>query len=545
MRSPSILLENHLFSASIGQQTEPSESLIIARESKTDLTSPSQPTNTPLPTIGLTVLATLILALVTLWLQKENLLQFLQSILPKDLSQEIAVDIEVLNIRTKDYLRANIQATIYLYIADDDQDKKNARKFLVEETTISAAAVEKAVKKRAEAAIRAWASQYKLDELHQNRTNFEVNDKKVEEQTSTDSGANVKEQNAIYPAIKKIFNNWLNCLQSTFTKLVIHEVDTNTGENIAEQPPTNTGENIAEQPPTNTGAKAIKTLNNGLNPLGLTIRQLVIGEIEEIVNYNQDNYFDAKAIQNRTEAIQDAIYKTRKKELLTEQKIREEELEIGKNIRIHELKIGIELEKLEVNHQKTSLENLKVLTEVEKGKIDHELTIEEHQIDKTISIIDKEKKRLEKERERAIAEEDVTTAIEEAQSNRHKSQAKIAAESVESEAKTIERLAEAEGKRYHLIPATDADRTAQMIRELAPEIMKNLPQIVEMAKALAPQAGVLGNSNIYFPNGNGEDIHKLILSTSSLLLIQSLLDGKLGTLLLELLRSLKNDSNSE
>jgi uncharacterized membrane protein YqiK len=116
---------------------------------------------------------------------------------------------------------------------------------------------------------------------------------------------------------------------------------------------------------------------------------------------------------------------------------------------------------------------------------------------------------------------------------------------VENEAKTIERLAEAEGKRYHLIPATDAERTAKMVRELAPQLIENLPQVVEIAKALAPQAGILGDSNIYnFPNGNGEEINKLMLSTSGMLLIQSLLNGKLGDLLGKSPRSLNKDSNN-
>ncbi|MGV2389074.1 MAG UNVERIFIED_CONTAM: hypothetical protein LVR29_14835 [Microcystis novacekii LVE1205-3] len=53
---------------------------------------------------------------------------------------------------------------------------------------------------------------------------------------------------------------------------------------------------------------------------------------------------------------------------------------------------------------------------------------------------------------------------------------------MENEAKTIERLAEAEGKRYHLIPATDADRTAQMIRELAPQLMEKLPRLLKLPK---------------------------------------------------------------
>jgi uncharacterized membrane protein YqiK len=553
MRSPLILLENHLFSASIGQQTEQSESLIIAQvptSSPNSTTSSGQSTISPLSIITLTLVGAL--ALVTLWTKKEELFRFFQLMGAKDSdqtpipSQEFAVDIEVSNIRTQDYLRANVQATIYVNIADQKEDKQNAQKFLVEveEEGISAIVVEKSVKKRAETALRGNASQYTLDELHKNR----------------------------------------------------EEV----------------------------GTKAEKELGNCLKPLGLSVRGLFIGEIEENANYTSNNYFDAKAVAARTKVIQPAILATRteelntekairKQELDTEEEIRKQELEKGRDIRLKELEIGMELENKEVTQQEQSLLNLTTLDKVEKGKIDHELSIEKYQnqkekelqeaietselalskkiesdelnkqkeleflknkteieiqlnkifnhaqlieknkefqlkeiiahqaietgeIDANILIIGKEKERLETEIKRAEAEEAVTTAIEEAQAQRQKNQAKIAAESVENEAKTIERLAEAEGKRYHLIPATDADRTAQMIRELAPELMKNLPHVVEIAKALAPQAGILGNSNIYtFPNGNGEDINKLMLSTSAMSLIQSLLNGKLGDLLSEFL----------
>ena len=76
MRSPLILLENHLFSASIGQQFEPTESLIIAQVSTPtpiSTTSSGQLTNAfpPLLTIPLTLVGTL--ALVTLWTKKEEL----------------------------------------------------------------------------------------------------------------------------------------------------------------------------------------------------------------------------------------------------------------------------------------------------------------------------------------------------------------------------------------------------------------------------------------------------------------------------------------
>ncbi len=100
-----------------------------------------------------------------------------------------------------------------------------------------------------------------------------------------------------------------------------------------------------------------------------------------------------------------------------------------------------------------------------------------------------------------------------------------------SEAEIIKTLAEAEEIRYKAVPVTDVDRMVKLIRD---ELIGKgkLPEITEVAKALAPQPGVLGNSSIYtFANGNGEEINKLMLSTSGMQLIHSLLDGKLGTLL--------------
>ena len=526
-------------------QTEP---VIVAQSSPDPSRSNPPPSNGSfsLVPIGLTVVVTLML--VALWSQKDKIIGGFKAWTEPEpdsdtiRSQEFAVDIEVSNIRTQDYLRANVQATIYVFIADTKEDNQKAQKFWVEEDSISTVAVEKAVKKRAETALRGSASKHTLDYLHTNRTEV--------------------------------------------------------------------------------GKEATTILGNCLNPLGLTVRDLVIGEIEESANYTADNYFDAKAVEARTKVIQPAILATRTEELETEEAIRKQELEKGRDIRLKELQIGIELENQELTHQETSLKNLETLEKVEKRKTDHELIIEKYQNEKekelqeaietselalkkkleiaelndkkeleslkhkteieiqlnkllkdtdlieqnktfrlkqaevnqeietgeiaaTISIISKEKERLETEIERAQAEEAVTTAIEKAQAERQKLQAEIAAESVENEAKTIERLAEAEGKRYHLIPATDAERTAQMIRELAPQLIENLPQVVEIAKALAPQAGILGDSNIYnFPNGNGEEINKLMLSTSGMLLIQSLLNGKLGDLLGKSLRSLNNDSSN-
>ena len=117
-------------------------------------------------------------------------------------------------------------------------------------------------------------------------------------------------------------------------------------------------------------------------------------------------------------------------------------------------------------------------------------------------------------------------------------------------------MAEAEGKKA-LIEAenvlSDANRTAEMIKTLWPELATQLPEIM---KAIAPQPGVLGDARIYaFPgansnNGNGsgiDDINKLLLSTSGLSLINTLLDeGKLAALLTALKQLLNsgNDSRS-
>jgi uncharacterized membrane protein YqiK len=198
------------------------------------------------------------------------------------------------------------------------------------------------------------------------------------------------------------------------------------------------------------------------------------------------------------------------------------------------------------------------------------------QEESAIVIAQKEQERLQAQAERAKAEEGIATAIDleraqrqqqlvaiqaeqEAQKQRitdqnvveidvfrRRRQAEIAREAAELEAESIRTLADAERDRLlaeaqgkeALIDAenalSDANRTAQLIRDVWPRLADQLP---EMVKALAPQPGVLGDSRIYsFPGANGgggsaEDINKLLLSTSGLSLINALLDeGKLGQL---------------
>jgi uncharacterized membrane protein YqiK len=105
------------------------------------------------------------------------------------------------------------------------------------------------------------------------------------------------------------------------------------------------------------------------------------------------------------------------------------------------------------------------------------------------------------------------------------------------EAKAMNALTEAESHRYQLIPPNDSERVLRMIKELAPKVMDKLP---ELLRALAPQPGVLGESNTYtFPEGSGESVQKLMLSTSGLLFLNTLLEGKLGLIIEQVVDQIK------
>ncbi|MGK7943063.1 MAG: flotillin domain-containing protein, partial [Microcystaceae cyanobacterium] len=233
-----------------------------------------------------------------------------------------------------------------------------------------------------------------------------------------------------------------------------------------------------------------------------------------------------------------------------------------------------ESEVAEVTRKKTiQASNLLAKAEVAAAQQESEIA----QQKAAIAIANKEKERLEAEAEKAEAESAVITAKEveaaerdrqlslivaerEAQEKRiadqnvveidvfrRRRQAEIARQAAELEAESIRTLAdanrykdlaEAEGKRA-LIQSENslstANRTADIIKEIWPELAPQLPSILQ---ALAPQPGVLGDARIYsFPglngqNGNGAssgDISKLLLSTSGITLLNSLLDeGKLG-----------------
>jgi uncharacterized membrane protein YqiK len=163
--------------------------------------------------------------------------------------------------------------------------------------------------------------------------------------------------------------------------------------------------------------------------------------------------------------------------------------------------------------------------------------------------------------EREAAEKRITDQnVVEIDVFRRRRQAEIARQAAELEAESIRTLADAE--KYKLLAEaqgklaaiqaentlSDANRTADLIKVIFPIIAPQLPEIL---KSLSPQPGVLGDARIYaFPglNGNGtnsgNDINKILLSTSGLSLINTLLDeGKLGNIIAQIKGLLQSNSS--
>ncbi|NEQ80428.1 MAG: flotillin family protein [Moorea sp. SIO2I5] len=265
--------------------------------------------------------------------------------------------------------------------------------------------------------------------------------------------------------------------------------------------------------------------------------------------------------------------------------------ERNKTLKVAQILQKQEAEVAEVTRQKT-VDAALLNSQVELAEAERESKIAQQ--DAAIAISEKERDRFNSEAERAQAEAAVATAteVEEAERQqrlsiiaaeqeaeqrrigeqnvieidvfRRSRQAEAARQAAELEAESIrtlaeanrdKALAEAEGKRS-LIEAensiSDAQLTAKIITTIWPELAHQLPEI---AKALAPQPGILGDTRIYsFPgvngnNGNGVssvgDINKLLLSTSGLSMINGLLEeGKLGELISQIRQMMTHNSST-
>ncbi len=293
-------------------------------------------------------------------------------------------------------------------------------------------------------------------------------------------------------------------------------------------------------------------------------------------------------IQGIMLAIRDREIKTqediRKKELKMEKEIREKELNIETDIESEELKFkkahlqnNQQLEKIKIDHeiemelynfdledrveQITEKQEITTMKEIEQHKAQEEEHIQKAQKDIEIAAIQKEslileensvlqmrQKQLEQmierigilaeigklnsEKKRAEKLEEITTKIEMAQVEReNEKMASIHTKRIRHETHIIKELAQAEQERYKAVPLSDFDSLIKLIREelLAKGQNAQLKTIKEIVESLAPQPNALGNSNIYtFSHGDGEDMNKLMRSTSGMHLISSLLNSKKG-----------------
>ena len=288
-------------------------------------------------------------------------------------------------------------------------------------------------------------------------------------------------------------------------------------------------------------------------------------------------------------ALEEQEKKLKVAQALQKQEAEMAQIEQEKTIESNRLTAQVEIEEQE---KKLKVAQALQKREAEMAEIDRQKTIESNRLTAQVEIAEaerlsqlakqaaaiaiaaKEEERLIAEAERAKAESAVETAteIEKAQRQqrlslivaeqeaereriteqnvieidvfRRKRQAEIARQAADLEAESIRTLAQAnrdkdlaeaegiEAKVEAENAISDANRIANVISELGPQLIERLPEITT---ALAPQPGVLGDAKIYaFPGGNGsngngtQEISKLMLSTSGMTLINSLLeDGKL------------------
>ena len=484
--------------------------------------------------------------------------------------EEFSVSIKISNVRTKDYFRAEVQGTVYLKI--DAQEK--AISLQSEDGIITNDKVASFFKDTFDTAIRQAASSKTLLEIHEKRQEFGDDVTKVL-QTIVDG----------------------SCL--SVKSVVIGGVD----ESNTYQPDNYFDAKVIKQRTgeIQTAILATRTEEAQRKP---KIREQELKIQQEIRKKELEIELETQTQEANNQT------KLRESQLEIEKRIQAKELEIEKELREKELEIEREIEDKELEFQKAHLDNNKTLEtkkieseieiedyrntkqnqldkkieaeellttkeiEIQKAEIEKEIQLDKMAKDKEIAhhnhdfqslqaklqqelekeemqgviqMSETEKEKLKKEKELAEAIEAITTAIEMAQVERENTKTKLIKDGrLAAEAEIIKTLAQAEETRYKAVPSTDVDRMVKLIREEL--IDKNKVDIVEVAKALAPQKGVLGDSSIYTfanGNGNGEDINKLMRSTSGMQLIHSLLDGKLGEMLAKTLADKNHDNHQK
>ena len=519
--------------------------------------------------------------------------------------REISIDVERtgnLAVRTQDYLRANMRVTFYVCINANDEDVLVAAARLSKQGRISENDIKEALEKRADDAIRAAAKRKSIAEIDSDKLGFADEVLNLIQQDLKKVGLTLNNI-AISEIEESDTYDENNFFDAQGVKLRTETIQRSIKQKLEVELITNREKKELEL----STKIAIEQ-----QELEAEKQSLEINKQKENAQLNKQKeieFLKAETEREVQESKDRELAKIERNKILQEQAIEEEKIQqqlsiqnqqIAANIDLEEknkqLKVAQSLQKqesevAEINRQKTIDASL-LKAKVELAEAEQESKIAQQQA--AIAIAEKEKERLNAEAERAQAEAAVVTAtqIEQAEREqrlsiiaaekeaaklkindqnvieldvfRRKRQAEINRQAAELEAESIrtlaeanqyKALAEAEGKKA-LIEAenvlSDANRTAEIIKTLWPDLATQLPEIM---KAIAPQPGILGDARIYaFPgannsNGNGssvEDINKLLLSTSGLSLINTLLDeGKLAALLTALKQLLNSRNDSQ
>ncbi|AFY64723.1 flotillin family protein [Geitlerinema sp. PCC 7407] len=490
--------------------------------------------------------------------------------------RELSIDVErtgKLAVRTKDYLRAEMRVTFYVCIAPDQDDVRTAAARLSNQGRITPDDIKNALEKRADDAIRAAAKTKNLAEIDSDKLGFAQ-----------------EVLNLIEPDIKKVGLTLNNIAISEIEESNTYDTD-NFFDAQGVRLRTETVQRSIQQ---KREVELLTQVTIEQKELTAQKQSLQLQQEKESALLAQQLEVEAMRAK-RAREIQESKDReaaaTQRNKILQEKAVEEEDISRQLSVKQKQIDADIELEernkKLKVAQalQKQEAEMAEIARQqaVDSSRLKAQIEVAEAeklsrtaQQEAAIAIAQKEQERFLTEAERAKAEASVTTATEVEKAERaqrlalinaqqeadqrriadqniveidvfrRRRQAEIARQAADLEAESIRTLAsaerdrlmaEAEGRRA-VVEAenalSDANRTAQLISALWPQIADQLP---ELARALAPQPGVLGNTRIYaFPGQNGssgiQDINKLMLSSSGLALINALLeDEKLSGIL--------------
>lgn len=515
--------------------------------------------------------------------------------------REISIDVVRqgnLAVRTKDYLRANMRVTFYVCISADKDAVLTAAQRLSKAGKISAEDIKDALEKRADDAIRAAAKKKSIAEIDSDKLGFADEVLNLIQQDLRKVGLTLNniaiseiEESDTYDE-----NNYFDAQGVRLrTETIQESIKQKLGvelDNQREKREIELNTQVAIQQQELEAEKQSLTINKEKEEAKLTqMKDIEFLKVQREREVQEARDQEQAKIERNKILQQQAIEEERiKQQLAVQQSQIEANISLeerNKQFRVAQIAQAQESEVAEIDRQRT-VEAARLLAQIAIAQADQQSQIAQQEA--SIAITEKEKQRFTAEAQKAKAEEGVKTAREVENAERQKQlsliiaereaaekritdqnvveidvfrrrrQAEIARQAAELEAESIRTLADAE--KYKLLAEaqgklaaiqaentlSDANRTADLIKIIFPIIAPQLPEIL---KSLSPQPGVLGDARIYaFPglNGNGtnsgNDINKILLSTSGLSLINTLLDeGKLGNILAQIKGLLQSDSS--